>query len=711
MHISKLSLVNYRNFANTNLAFNAGINTILGENGSGKSNAFRAIRLLLDANMLPSAYRINQDDFHRGLSDWRGHWIIISLEFEDVSADESIQALFVHGTGRLGTTPIERAAYNLIYRPKKEIRIKLSEITEGDISALQAFRSNITAEDYETVFTGRNTADFNDPQVYKKIVGDFDLAKFDDQSNADLVGVQLPKQLSVAREISFTHIQTLRDVVSDFQNNRTNPLKTLLKHKSGEIDPTDFKSITDKVIELNQEIEKWPDVGEVRTDVQNMILDTVGVAYSPSSLSISSELPGDADRLFQSLKLFVGEHGEEHEGAVHDLSLGAANLIYLTLKLLEFKYQKANQSVANFLLVEEPEAHIHTHIQRTLFDRLNYPDTQVIYSTHSTQISDVSNISSMNILGREGKTCEAYQPANGLNAKQVRNLQRYLDAIRSNLLFAKSVLLVEGDAEEILIPILVRKVLGISLDELGVSLINIRSTGFENVASIFDDKRVRKNCSIITDMDAAILDTTSDPTDDSATKKYKQRVAASHKSGKERHAEMEAFISGNQWTKAFYADHTFEVDLVKAGNSELFTKIVEDIYDKPATIKLAKFELGSADVAKYGRRALRMANNAKKGWFAILLGGEVDEHSVIPKYILEALKFAHPEFSAQTLYNILAYRLNISLRNGTCTAEDGTTYRDHLDEFHTGKIDFRSIRTHTATLLSGDVINNLLEVY
>lgn len=52
MHISKLSLVNYRNFANTKLLFQKGINTVIGENGSGKTNLFRAVRLLLDDNMI-----------------------------------------------------------------------------------------------------------------------------------------------------------------------------------------------------------------------------------------------------------------------------------------------------------------------------------------------------------------------------------------------------------------------------------------------------------------------------------------------------------------------------------------------------------------------------------------------------------------------------------------------------------------------------------
>ena len=57
--------------------------------------------------------------------------------------------------------------------------------------------------------------------------------------------------------------------------------------------------------------------------------------------------------------------------------------------------------------------------------------------------------------------CEAFQPATGLTPEKVGNIQRYLDAVRSNLLFAKSVILVEGDAEEILIPILVKTVLGV----------------------------------------------------------------------------------------------------------------------------------------------------------------------------------------------------------------------------------------------------------
>lgn len=55
MHISRVTLRNYRNFKNSNFVFKEGVNTIVGENGSGKTNVFRAIRLLLDDNLRRSA--------------------------------------------------------------------------------------------------------------------------------------------------------------------------------------------------------------------------------------------------------------------------------------------------------------------------------------------------------------------------------------------------------------------------------------------------------------------------------------------------------------------------------------------------------------------------------------------------------------------------------------------------------------------------------
>jgi predicted ATP-dependent endonuclease of OLD family len=661
MYISKVSLVNYRNFKNAKFLFNKGINTIIGENGSGKTNVFRAIRLLLEDASLQYAYKLSDVDFNRclGKESWKGHWIIISIEFDEINNEEAIQSLFIHGAGIAEKDYVKKASYNLFFRPKADVRQKLSELEEGDKVGLDAILSSLTIKDnYETFFTGKSTADFNNPAVYKELVGDFENVKFPSTIDSSKFGIKIPHQLSVSNEISFTFIQALRDVVSDFHNNRTNPLLNLLKNKSGEIKEEDYQPISDLVKSLNEKIETLDDVQNIREDIKSTIQDAVGQTYSPSSLSIKSSVPDEADKLLQSLKLYIGEPDETYEGGIHELSLGGANLIFLTLKLLEFKYRKSKDTFANFLIIEEPEAHIHNHIQKTLFDKLDYGDTQIIYSTHSTQISEVSNVEKINILTKKQNLAEVYQPATGLEPESINEIQRYLDAVRTNLLFAKGVILVEGDAEEILVPMMIKRVLGVCLDELGISLINIRSTGFENVAQLFHNNRIRRKCSILTDLDDAICDTAILTTDNDRVKKYKTKVENSKIKGIERKDRLDEFAKGNDWLKVFYADYTFEVDFVKDGNDWEVVQIIDKIYTDKSTKERAKSDLESDDVSKYGKRALTMATQEGKGWFAIMLGEHISYKTIVPKYILDAVIFAKESYSNDLIADITEYRLN-----------------------------------------------------
>jgi putative ATP-dependent endonuclease of OLD family len=466
--------------------------------------------------------------------------------------------------------------------------------------------------------------------------------------------------------------------------------------------------IVARVKELNASIEALNDVQDVRSDIRGTIKDAAGETYSPASLSIRSDLPDEADKLFQSLRLFVGESDEQYEGAIHELSLGGANLIYLTLKLLEFKYQKARESIANFLLIEEPEAHIHTHIQKTLFDRIAYSDTQIIYSTHSTHISEVSKISSVNILGRNGVTCEAYQPATGLTSSEIGNVQRYLDAVRSNLLFAKSVVLVEGDAEEILLPILFKKVVGLSLDELGISLINIRSTGFKNVALLFHNQRIRKRCSIITDLDRAFVDTTPSAADNEAEARFKRKCAGAHEDGAARKVALDAFVAGNQWLAAYYATHTFEVDFILAGNAEDASIAVPLVYVDPATRIEAEEDLRSGDLPRAGRRMLRMASHEGKGWFAILMGQVVSHVTSIPRYVIDAIFFARPTLSNDLYVNIYSYRVNRARETNAITVRMATEATELLQRFRAGHVNLGALKAGMIAVLPGDQIHDIL---
>ena len=63
-------------------------------------------------------------------------------------------------------------------------------------------------------------------------------------------------------------------------------------------------------------------------------------------------------------------------------------------------------------------------------------------------------------------------------------LARFLDVTKANLFFARGLLIVEGDAENILIPTLAR-LIGRDLSANGVSLVNVGGTGLSRFARIY----------------------------------------------------------------------------------------------------------------------------------------------------------------------------------------------------------------------------------
>jgi putative ATP-dependent endonuclease of the OLD family len=655
MHISALSIRNFRNFRNVRLNFKEGINTVIGENGSGKTNLFYALRLLID-DSLPRYVRFHSNDFNRALGDWMGHWIIISIFFDKLDPSEEAQALALQSTGHMekGTT----GSYSVFFRPKYVFRKELydySQVVGKNSKDLQLLLDKFSLDDYETVYLSRGTADFSNNELYKKYVGDFDNIIFPDPDEKEelIFGTWLPKEINIHNEVSCTFIKALRDVESDLRTYANNPLINLLRGKEKTVEVSKQNEIIKSIDDLNDQISSLKEVKEVETGIDKSIKEAVGTTYAPN-IDIKSELPNEMEKLFQSLRLWVGDPDDEgYKGKMWELSLGGANLIYLSLKLLEYEKVKSDR-IGNFLLIEEPEAHIHTHIQKTLFSNLKENKTQVIISTHSTHISSASKISSVNILSRGKQEALVFQPSSGLSKDKVIRIERYLDAVRSNLLFAKGVVLVEGDAEQILIPEMFKKVFGLSLDEIGVSLINIGSTGFENIARIFHKDRINKNCAILTDLDTSILKLPDEPKDDSDLEKH---ARASEKSGKERKSRIDLFCKENDFVKPFYAKYTFEVDFIMNDNSYEYVNSLKLIYQKEANIENSKKKLEDKSVSIAGAEALRLAHKIGKGWLALLLSEKLVYNTFIPDYILNAIAFASAHMDSSSKYKSALYRL------------------------------------------------------
>jgi predicted ATP-dependent endonuclease of OLD family len=652
VHISRLRLRNFRNFRKAEFRFSEGVNTLIGENGSGKTNAFHAIRLLLDDSLSRGAIRLRESDFNRSLDSWKGNWIIISLDFDDLDASEGCQVIR-HGVGHMDDT--NSGTYTLIFRPNKVIRKTLFDLSTNNDAGNDVRRTldDLTIEHYESLITGRATAAFLDDEVYNSLVGDFDSLTFPDpQDDASLIGDRMLQLLP--SEVSCTFVKALRDVVADLRNYRDSPLLNLLRGAEGKISITQAKKILSQITTLNNEISSLQEIRDIAQGVQNSLHDTVGYTYSPA-IDIRSAIPEELDRLLQRLCLTVSDPGDnDYKGEIDELSLGGANLIYLSLKLLEYELKTASDRVAHFLLIEEPESHIHTHIQKTLFEKSTYDNTQVIVSTHSTHISAASKISSVNILAKSGREARVFHPANGLTSKACQRIERYLDAVRSTLLFAKGVILAEGDAEMILIPALVKRVLGVSLDELGVSLINMSSSIFSNIAVLFHNKRIKRKCAIITDLDTSFLTLPSDPTKDT---KLQAGCRASQVSGLQRKSQLDETCKANTWIKAFYAEYTFEVDFLMAGNENEIVATLDTIYKQNAAKATCETKIRSTDTEVWAPEILRLAESQGKGWFALLLAERIKPTTTVPTYIMQAISFAcRRTIDDKTIVQMIRYR-------------------------------------------------------
>ena len=660
MHISRLRIRNFRNFRRAEFRFKNGINTIIGENGSGKTNLFYALRVLID-DSLPRYINFYPNDFNRYLCHWSGHWIIISIVFDELDPSEEAQALAVQSVGQTETAT--QGSYSVYFRPKYQFRKELydySQKADKNSTDLNLLLDKLTLEDYETIYLSKGTADFSDDLTYQKYVGDFDKIEFPDPDNKEelIYGTWMPKEINIHNEVSCTFIKALRDVETDLRSYANNPLISLLRGKERTVEISKQKEIIESIDILNEQIASLEEVKEIKKGIDKSLKEAVGTTYAPN-IDIKSELPNEMEKLFQTLKLWVGDPDDEgYKGRIWELSLGGANLIYLSLKLLEYEKVRTDR-VANFLLIEEPEAHIHTHIQKTLFDNLKENKTQVIISTHSTHISSVSKISTVNVLCRADKEAYVFQPANKLDSNKIQRIERYLDAVRSNLLFAKGIILVEGDAEQIMIPEMFKKVFGLSLDEIGVSLVNIGSTGFENVARIFHNDRIRRNCAILTDSDKSIITLPRDPESDDENQKH---FRASEKSGQERMTRLNSFCEGNEFLKPFYADYTFEVDFLKNGNSFEYVRCLDKIYSRDADITKSKEKLENKSIEISGVEILRIANKYGKGWLALGVSEHLVYNTYIPDYIIKAIAFASAHINSYSKAKAAIYRVK-SIRN------------------------------------------------
>ncbi|WP_410210668.1 ATP-dependent nuclease [Aquirhabdus sp.] len=424
MHLANLKILNFRNFEAVDIPL-AGNMVLLGENRVGKSNLLFAIRLVLDQTLSDSARQLKLSDFWDGCDLSQSPQIEVHLDFADFGSDPALVALLTD------------------YRTAEDSTVaRLSYVFRKKVEVAGAPR---TGEDCEFLIFGGGDETRN-------------------VSNR------------VRRRIALDMLDALRDAEGQLASWRNSPLRPLIEDAIALVDRTELEKVAADLESATKKVEGFPSVKALEDSLREGILDLAG-----SAQDIDARLrfaPTDPLRLFRSIGMFI----DGGKRSISEASLGSANVALIALKLAEFAWRRSkNERNYSLLCIEEPEAHLHPQLQRAVFDKLfldSDPEQALIVTSHSPTLAAIAPLRSIvNLRTVKGRT-QAYSLAKlPVSPDELDDIERYLTATRSELLFARGVIFVEGDAEEALVPGFA-DALGHNLDEIGITVCNVAGVNF-----------------------------------------------------------------------------------------------------------------------------------------------------------------------------------------------------------------------------------------
>lgn len=130
------------------------------------------------------------------------------------------------------------------------------------------------------------------------------------------------------------------------------------------------------------------------------------------------------------------------------------------------------------LFLEEPEAHLHPNAQRSVYGQLCKGNGQRIVSTHSPYIAGQADLEALVHFSKgPSGTVIRRLPIDQLDSEDIRKIRREIFRSRGELLFARAVVLFEGETEEQALPLFAQRHWNRDPFEVGVAFVGVGGDG------------------------------------------------------------------------------------------------------------------------------------------------------------------------------------------------------------------------------------------
>ncbi|MFC7772553.1 ATP-dependent nuclease [Flavobacterium sp. GCM10027622] len=484
MIISKVLITNYRNFKSFEIDLKK-LTLIIGENNIGKTNLLNALGLIFSQDI--SFYRKRtleiEDINFNAINDFKADVIDANKPIKDI---------------RFVEVKIEVELTNFVGNPKQEAVVADWLIDESLTTAKLTYHYSLREDLTEWITDIRN----------KGITSiDFPINKYE---YIVYGGLDETKQVDFyfLKMLKFEFLDALRDAKTQLIASGDYRLLYKVLTNLGEGKFEDIKVVLKA---LKDEVDKNPTLTNLKTEISTF-LEKTSLVENEDFNKVDFEFTKiEENEILKKLSLVYGNAPI----TVERNGLGRNNILFISLILSHLISINDNTNCFRIIAIEEPEAHLHPHLQEHLaknIQRLTNDSLQIIITSHSTHITSKLDLENTVVVFNDqekGLISNHYILNNFANANgkidadaqhSIRYLSRFLDATKSTMFFARKIIFVEGIAEQTLLPIFFERTYGRSLEKEGISVVNVNGVSFEHFLKILKNGYFIKSL-VLTDSD------------------------------------------------------------------------------------------------------------------------------------------------------------------------------------------------------------------